>query len=40
MNWLSDFKGVDGFLYYFKDDKKPFFYQFANKLLERLRFKK
>lgn len=40
MSWLSDFKGVDGFLYYFKDDKKPFFYQFANKLLVRLRIKK
>lgn len=35
--WLSDLKGVDGFLYYFKDDKAPFFYQFANKLLQRLR---
>ena len=33
--WLSDLKGVDGFLYYFKDDKAPFFYQFANKVLRK-----
>ena len=33
--WLSDLKGVDGFLYYFKDDKAPFFYQFANKILRK-----
>ena len=28
-------EGVDGFLYYFKDDKAPFFYQFANKILRK-----
>ena len=33
--WLSDLKGVNGFLYYFKDDKAPFFYQFANKILRK-----
>ena len=33
--WLSDLKGVDGFRYYFKDDKAPFFYQFANKILRK-----
>lgn len=33
--WLSDLKGIDGFLYYFKDDKAPFFYQFANKILRK-----
>ena len=34
--WLSDLKGVDGFRYYFKDDKAPFFYQFANQILKRI----
>jgi predicted ATP-grasp superfamily ATP-dependent carboligase len=33
--WFSDLKGVDGFLYYFKDDKAPFFYQFVNKILRK-----
>lgn len=33
--WLNDLKGVDGFLYYFKEDKTPFFYQFANKVLRK-----
>lgn len=33
--WLNDLKGVDGFLYYFKDDKAPFFYQFVNKILRK-----
>lgn len=33
--WLSDLKGVEGFLYYFKDDKAPFFYYFANKILRK-----
>ena len=33
--WMSDLKGVNGFLYYFKDDKAPFFYQFANKVLQK-----
>lgn len=35
--WISDLKGVDGFLYYFKDDKSPFFYQFVNKILRKFR---
>ena len=34
--WLNDLKGVDGFLYYFKDDKAPFFYQFVNKILRKI----
>lgn len=34
--WLCDLKGVQGCMYYFKDDKAPFFYQFINKLLRRL----
>lgn len=29
--WLKDLVGVQGFLYYFKDDPKPFFIQFAGK---------
>ena len=29
--WLSDLMGVKGFLYYYKDDKKPFYYQFIEK---------
>lgn len=36
--WLSDLKGVDGFLYYFKDDKAPFFYQFVNKIFRKFHF--
>ena len=35
--WLSDFKGVDGFRYYFQDDKAPFFYQFVNKIIQKFR---
>ena len=31
--WLGDLVGVKGFLFYYKDDKKPFFYQFINPLL-------
>ena len=28
--WMKDLKGVNGFLYYYADDKRPFFYQFIN----------
>lgn len=39
--WLSDLKGVDGFLYYFKEDPKPFFQQFSSKFSKiRDRFKR
>ena len=31
--WLGDLVGVKGFLFYYKDDKRPFFYQFINPLL-------
>ena len=34
--WLTDLIGVKGFLYYFKDDKWPFYYQFIEKLLPKL----
>lgn len=34
--WINDLRGVQGCLYYFKEDKAPFFYQFVNKLLRRL----
>lgn len=34
--WLCDLRGVQGCMYYFKDDKAPFFYQFVNKLLRRI----
>lgn len=34
--WISDFKGMSGFLYYFKDDPKPFYFQFINKILLKL----
>jgi len=36
--WLGDLKGVDGFLCYYKDDKRPFYYQFVNSILERFKF--
>ena len=38
--WLADLIGVKGFLYYFKDDKWPFYYQFIEKLLPKLPIKK
>lgn len=34
--WLKDLCGCDGFLYYFKDDRKPFFAQFINKIINKL----
>lgn len=33
--WLTDFRGVDGFMYYYKEDKKPFYFQFINKITSR-----
>lgn len=36
--WLRDLIGVNGFLYYFKDDKGPFYYQFINPILSLLLF--
>lgn len=36
MDWIKDLCGCDGFLYYFKDDRKPFFAQFINKLKSKL----
>lgn len=38
--WLRDLKGLDGFLYYLPDDKRPFFYQFINPVLSLFRFRK
>lgn len=30
--WLTELKGTEGFLYYFKDDKAPFYFSFINKI--------
>lgn len=35
-DWIMDLYGCDGFLYYFKDDRKPFFAQFFNKIKSKL----
>lgn len=32
--WIHDLIGADGFLYYFKEDKKPFYKQFTHKFSE------
>ena len=37
--WLRDLMGVKGFLYYYKDDKRPFYYQFIGALLSKLPIK-
>lgn len=34
--WLGDFKGNKHFLYYYKEDKKPFYYQFVGKVMRKL----
>lgn len=36
IDWIKDLCGCDGFLYYFKDDRKPFFAQFYNKIKSKL----
>ena len=38
--WLSDIRQSRGFLLYFNEDKKPFFKQYSNLLLHKLRLKK
>lgn len=37
--WLKDLIGVNGFLYYYKDDKGPFYYQFLGALISKWPFK-
>lgn len=38
--WLKEIYQSNGFMMYFKEDKKPFFKQYSNWLLEKLRIRK
>jgi len=37
--WLTDLIGVNGFLFYYKDDKLPFYYQFIGSLISKFSVK-
>lgn len=40
LNWLKEIKKSQGFMLYFKEDKKPFFKQYSNWILTKLHLRK